>query len=83
MRRMHKSPETIDPYRDCPDDYRPIIPALLLRGSPDRDLSFVATELSTSIDWPETGLGEINGDLPEAHFGTTSSESRVKNVTSG
>jgi hypothetical protein len=30
--------------------------------------ALVATELSTSIDWPETGLEEINGDLLEADF---------------
>jgi hypothetical protein len=31
---------------------------------------------------PQTGLGKINGDLPEADFETTSSES-VLDVTSG
>ena len=39
-----------------------------------------------SGNYPETGLEEINDPLVhllEADFGTTSSESRVKNVTSG
>jgi hypothetical protein len=32
----------------------------------DIDKALVATELSTSIDWPETGFGEINHDLSQA-----------------
>ena len=28
--------------------------------------ALVVTELSKFIDWPETGLGEINGDFLEA-----------------
>jgi len=34
--------------------------------------AFVATELSTSVDWLKTGLGEINANLLEADFGLTS-----------
>jgi hypothetical protein len=47
--------------------------------------ALVATELSTSIDWPETGLEEINSDVLEADFWTRSSEPARKreNVTFG
>jgi hypothetical protein len=34
--------------------------------------AFVATELSTSVDWLKTGFGEINANLLEADFGLTS-----------
>jgi len=30
--------------------------------------ALVATETITFVDWPETGLEEINGDLPEEDF---------------
>jgi len=38
----------------------------------------VVTELSKFIDWPETGLEEINRDLPEEDFGTMLSESGLE-----
>ena len=38
------------PYRNCPDHTDPFIPALLLRGSPDRDLSFVGTYPESRVE---------------------------------
>jgi len=39
--------------------------------------AFVATELSTSVDWLKTGFGKINANLLEADIGLTSVWDRV------
>src|ERR1035438_7374551 len=41
------------PYRNCPD-HTNLSPALPLRGSPDRDLSFIGTNLKTLHPVPVT-----------------------------